>query len=265
MKFIRNTVAALGIGLSVLAASVLALSPAFAQSTTLDQIPIPLPGAGNTTLNSEALIQSYPVTGGTLYYLCSRGPGRAITNGNAPNYGCTGPTFVPTNLSGSFTRYLSLSDARLDTGIISVSATGTSTAYGIARTAGTSYDLIGAATSSNAVTTKAMWETNIASTYVAGTAIPIVVNANYTGSGTITGASTTLTVAAYTEVGGVETALTGITAAQQFTGTAANYSFSIPSTAGLVPGQHITVEVVMLVTTASGANTGQINSVGVTD
>jgi hypothetical protein len=105
---------------------------------------------------------------------------------------------------------------------------------------------------------------NTADSYVAGAAIPVTVNANYTGSGTITGASTTLTLAAYTEVGGVETAITGITAAQQFTGTAANYVFNIPATAGLTVGQHLVLEVTMLVTTSSGANTGQINGIGLT-
>lgn len=266
-NFARNLAAAAGLSLSLLAAAALCvvpLSQARAQSTVLDQTPFPLPGTGNTGgTQSEALIQSYGISGGTLYWLCSKGPGsRAAAN---VQIGCSGATFVPTTLSGSYVRYLSLSDARLDSGIISTSATGSSTSFGVARTAGTSYALIGAATSSSAVTTKAMWEVNVASTYVAGTAIPVIVNANYTGSGTITGASTTLSVAAYTEVGGVETAIAGITAAQDFTGTAANYTFNIPSSAALTPGQHIAIEVTMLVTTSSGANTGQINSVGVND
>lgn len=164
--------------------------------------------------------------------------------------------------SSTLASYLPLSNARLDTGIISTSATGSGTSFGIARTAGTSYALIGAATSSSAVTTKAIWETNIAATYSVGQAVAVLLNANYTGSGTVTAASTTLTVAAYTEVNGVETAITGITAAQQFTGTANTYTFAIPTTAGLVAGQHITIEVTMLVTTSAGAATGQINSIG---
>jgi hypothetical protein len=96
---------------------------------------------------------------------------------------------------------------------------------------------------------------------VTGQAIPVVVNANYTGTGTVTAATTTLTLAAYTEVNGVETAIAGITAAQQFTGTATNYTFTIPGAAGLVAGQRIAIEVVMLVTTSAGAATGQINAV----
>ena len=260
-NFLRNTVAALGIGLSVMAATTFAFAAAV---TVNDQIPYPVPSTSNTTGQSEILIQSIAVTGGTLYQSCARGPGNQGPGGNGVPTECSGLTFVPTNLSGSFTRYLDLSGARLDSGIISTSATGSSTAFGIARTAGTSYALIGAATSSSGVTTKAMWEVRVASTYVAGSIIPVVLNANYTGSGTVTAGSTTLTVTAYTEVGGVETAISGITAAQQFTGTAANYTFNIPTSAGLVAGQHIVVEVTMLVTTSAGAATGQINAIGLT-
>jgi hypothetical protein len=251
---------------AAIAAFILSASVAFAVPTTVsDQVPAPVPSSSNPNGNSEVLIQSFPVSGGLLYQSCFRGFGLQGPAGNGVLTECSGLTFVAANLSGVYTRYLSLADARLDSGIVSTSATGTSTAFGIARTAGTSYALIGAATSSSGVTTKAMWETSIASTYASGTVIPIVLNGNYTGSGTVTAASTTFTVAAYTEVGGVETAISGITAAQQFTGTPANYTFNIPSTAGLVPGQHIAIEVTMLTTTSAGAATGQINSIGLTN
>lgn len=259
MKIFSRVGSALGLGL--FAAAALSL-PAAAVSLVNDQIPAPVPSASNNGSQSEVYIQSYPISGGLLYQSCFRGSG--LQSGSVP-LDCSGLTFVPSNLSGAFTRWLSLSEARFDSGIISTSATGSSTAFGIARTAGASYALLGAPTSSSAVTTKALFETNVASTYQSGTAIPVVVNANYTGSGTLTAASTTLAVAAYTEVGGVETAITGITAAQQFNGTATNYTFNIPSTAGLAAGQHLAVEITMLVTTASGANTGQINAVGLTD
>ena len=262
-NYLRNFVAAFGIAASLLASAEFVLA---APSQVNDQIPAPVPSASNTNGQSEVLIQSYSVTGGTLYQSCFRGNGAqgAGGNGGVP-LECSGLTFVPTNLSGTFTRFLSLTDFRFDAGTIPATSGASTTGFNISRTAGTSYALTGVATSSSAITTKFLAETNVASTYVAGTAIPVVINANYTGSGTITAASTTLTLNAYTEVGGVETAITGITAAQQFTGTAANYTFNIPSTAGLVAGQHIAIELVMLVTTSSGANTGQLNSVGLTD
>lgn len=255
--FVRFNARALVIAAAI---GLLASSPAFsAASSVNDQVPSPVPSVANPSGNSEVLTQSLSVPGGMLYWNCARQAGALA------GQECSGPAFVPTSLSGSFTRYLDLSGAREDTGLPPTGATGSTTAFGVARTTGTSYALVGAATSASAVTTKAMWETNVASTYVSGNAIPVVVNANYTGSGTVTAASTTITVSAYTEVGGVETAITGITAAQQFNGTAANYTFNIPSTAGLVPGQHVVIEAVMLVTTSAGAATGQINAVGVTD
>lgn len=239
------------------AAAALALSfaaaPAIAASV-VDQAPIPFTG----TNTPELLVQSTTVTGGTLYTSTSKDKA-----GNAVG---VASTFVPSTAGGGYTRWLDLTAAKLDSGLPTSSTSAPSgTNFAVSRTAGTSLALIGGATSASAVTTKAMWEFNTASTYVAGSALPIVVNANYTGGGTVTAASTTLTVNVYTEVNGVETALTGITAAQQFTGTAANYTFTVPATAGLVVGQHLTVEVTMLVTTSAGAATGQINAIGATN
>lgn len=234
--------------------------PALAQTTVVDQIPGPVPSATAQAQGfpSEWLLQSYGVTGGTLYQSFYKQPGQ----GGLISIG--GTSFVPT-ATGGIQRFLDLTNAKSDLGVPMTAAAGTPTGtVGISRTAGTSMFLAGEATSSNAKTDKALFEMNVATTYVAGQAIPIIVNANYTGSGTITGVSTTITVAAYTEVNGVETAIGSITAAQAITGTAANYTYNIPGAAGLVPGQHITVELTMLITTASGANTGQINAVSLT-
>lgn len=239
---------------SILAAAVLLPSLALAQTTTLDQVPAPIPSAGNlAALNSELLTQSIAVPGGTLYVSTIRqpGPGGQIAG--------ISQTFTP-GAASAVTRFLSLTDGKSDLGVPFTAAAGTPTGtVGVTRVAGTSLTLDGEATSGSAKTNKAMWELNIPTTYIAGANIPIVVNANYTGVGTITAVSTTLTVAAYTEIAGVEAALT-VSAAQQFTGTAANYTFTVTGT-GLVPGQHVVFEVTMLVTSASGANTGHINSV----
>lgn len=249
LKFIRL---ALGLALGLAA-----LAPSRGQAQTQNQVPIT---NYDTTGQSQLLTQSLAVTGGTLYISTAKAPGNPAAG--TPPAMSVAQSFVPSS-AGGLVRYQSLTGAKSDAGV-GLTASATAGAMGVARTAGTNLDLVGEATSSSAKTDKAMWELNVADSYVAGSVIPVTVNANYTGSGTITGASTTLTVAAYTEVAGVETAITGITAAQQFTGTAANYVFNIPTTAALVPGQHIVVEVVMLVTSASGANTGQINSVALT-
>jgi hypothetical protein len=129
---------------------------------------------------------------------------------------------------------------------------------GVTRVAGTSLVLTGEATSASAKTDKALWEINLPDSYKPGANISVAVNCLASG-GTITAASTTMTVAAYTETNGVETAL-AVTAAQQIPSTATNLTFTITGT-GLVPGQHLALEAVMLVTTSAGAGTGQINGV----
>ena len=245
---------------SILAALLVGLSspPTFARAatTTLDQLPAPTPSAANENLTSELLTQSVSVSGGTLYLTTLQPSGQ-----NADPVAVTS-TFVPSSQGGTV-RYLPLTLARSDAGV-GLTATAGSGAMGISRSVGTSLVLVGEATSASGATDKAAWELNVSDSYVTGQAIPIIINAKYTGTGTVTAASTTLTVAAYTEVGGVETAIAGITAAQQFTGTASNYTFTIPGAAGLTAGAHIMVEVVMLVTTSAGALTGQINSISMT-
>jgi hypothetical protein len=157
-------------------------------------------------------------------------------------------------------RYLRLTDAKADTGV-SLTATATGGAMGVARTAGTSLTLVGEATSSNAKTDKAMWEFDLPDTYTAGAAISVTVNASISGSGTLTAASCTMALAAYSEVNGIETALTVTGGTQQIVAAGSNLTWTVAGT-GLVAGSHVALELTQLITTASGANTGAINSVG---
>ena len=239
-----NILKALAVGVALLA------SPgAFAQSAVFDQYPAPFTQVGN----SEILMQSYAVSGGTLYLTALKQAGL-----DGRPIGIT-QTFVPV-ASGGLLRYLALTNAKSDLGVPMTAAAGTpSGTVGISRTAGTSMVLVGEATSgAQAKTDKALFEFDVADTYVAGANIPVTVNCNYSGT-VVTAASTTMTVAAYTEVNGVETALT-VSAAQQIPATAGNLVFTITGTP-LTPGAHVTVELVMLVKSSSGAVTGQINSV----
>ncbi len=224
-------------------------SLALAQALVFDQTPVAFAGSPP----SELLLQSYGVAGGTLYISGLKAPGA-----NGPFIGVA-QSFVPSS-SGGLTRYLRLTDAKSDAGVPMTAAAGTpSGTVGVSRTAGTSLQLVGETTSSSAKTDKALFELDLPDSYVTNASIPVTINAAVTGSGTLTGASTTLTLAAYTEVNGVETAL-AVSAAQQFSGAAANYTFTVTGT-GLTPGAHIALEITVLVTSASGANTGVINSV----
>jgi len=217
-------------------------------STVLDQNPV----AG---LKDRVLTQSIAVTGGTLY-VSSASKGDSVDTGRVS---ALAQTFVPA-AAGGLSRNLPLLLGRTDAGLVMTGSASTGV-FGITRSAGATCYLVGETTSSNAKTDKVVFDWRVPDSYVAGQAISVVVHAQYTGSGTVTGASTTVALAAYTESGGVETAIAGITAAQQITNADGAYTFSIPGAAGLVAGQEVLLEITLVITSASGANTGQINSV----
>jgi hypothetical protein len=199
--------------------------------------------------SNQQIVSSVAVPGGTLY--------TTATMNNGVVQGGTSSVFVPTAYASPL-RYMNLTNAKSDVGV-SVTATPGSGVVGISRTAGTSMYLAGETTSASAVTDKAVFETNLPDTYITGSNIPVVVHASVSGAGTLNAGSTTMTVVAYTEVNGVETALP-VSAAQQIVAAGSTLTFTVTGT-GLVPGQHIVIELVMLVTSSSGANTGHINSV----
>lgn len=237
---------------ALIAAAAASLFPtrAAAFTTLAEQAPINFTAANCG--KGDALIQSLAITGGTLYttIFSQQGNPCSIVGGNT--------IFVPSS-STSATRYLAFALARNDVGTI-LTASSSSTTMGLSRTAGTSFVLTGVATSSNGVTSKVIFEFDLPDTYVAGAAIPIIVNANYTGTGGATAASCTIQPQVYTEINGVEAALAQ-PVSQQITGTAVSYTFS-QSGVGLTPGSHVVLELTMLVT-ATGVLTGQINSVAI--
>jgi hypothetical protein len=224
--------------------------------TALDAANVNEGTSGSVPLGKELVIMSRAVTGGTLYIVTARG--------SCGDLVASAPVFVPAGATPA-TRRVKLSEAKLNTGLpLPGSASGTSPT--LSRNGGTSFAIVGAATSSSAVTTNTMWEVVLPDTYVAGSAITWTVDANYTGSGTVTAASTTLNLTADAESdAGAETALTITGGAQQFTGTAATYQWTLSAAnaaaASLVAGSRLVFTVVMLVTTSAGAATGQINSV----
>lgn len=235
-------------GTSLLA--LVAAAPAFAQTTVLDEAPIPFQNGGH----GELLVQKLTVPGGTLYCPTMRDQNEA-----GPVIAAGACAFVPA-ASGGLTRYLALTNAKSDLAVPMTAAAGTpSGTVGIARTAGTSMNLVGEATSSSAKTDKALFEFNLPDSYVAGANVAVTVNCGATG-GTITAGSTTMTVAANTELNGAEAALT-VSAAQQIPASPGNLTFTITGTS-LIPGAHLTLELTMLVTTSAGAGTGTIYSVG---
>lgn len=134
--------------------------------------------------------------------------------------------------------------------------------FGIARTAGTSMVMVGEATSASTKVDKLAVNTSIPNTYVAGAALPVVINAQVTGGGTFVPGSSSLALAAYTVINGVEVALS-VSATQQLNAAQQDYTFSVTPPASLPIGTRIVLEPTMTVTSSAGASTGQINSVGI--
>ena len=203
----------------------------------------------------------------TVFTRAMSGGNLAITTVREANQNVVGvaSTFIPGAASG-VTQYLNLSDAKSDLGVPMTAAAGTPAGtVGISRTAGTSTQLVGEATSSSTKTDKALFELNLPFTYNAGTPINFVVNAQVAGTGTFTASTTIITPTLYTETtAGVEAvAVTGaalVPTTQQIGATASDLVFTSAGL-GLVPGQHLVLELVMAVVTTSGANTGTIDSV----
>jgi hypothetical protein len=230
-------------------AAALAVAPTIAVAQTpspvFDQVNPPI----SSVTQSELEMQGTSVSGGTVYHTIFRGPG------NPPSWAMS-TVFAPV-AAGGLTRNLILTDAKSDLGV-ALTATPTAGAVGVTRVAGASLVMTGEATSASAKTDKALFEFNLPDSFKAGSNIAVTVNCLASG-GTITAASTTLTLAAYTETNGVEAPL-AVTAAQQIPSTATNLTYTITGTA-LTPGQHMAIELTMLVTSSVGAATGVINGV----
>lgn len=197
---------------------------------------------------NQLVVSSVQVVGGTIYTTS------VMNNGVIAS---TSSCFVPFGASPP-QRYMNLIEGVSDAGV-AITATAGAGAFGISRTPGTSLQLAGEATSASAKTNKVAFEFNLPDTYIAGNDIPVTVNCIVTGAGTLTTASTSMAIAAYSETNGVEAALP-VSGSQLFDKTGETLKFTITGT-GLVPGQHVMLELVQVVTTSAGACTGFINSV----
>lgn len=165
-------------------------------------------------------------------------------------------------IAGNLTDALPLITAKNITGA-ALTATATGGAMGFSITLGTSAALVGEATSASAKTDTCLFEYVMPSTYIAGTPLNIVINSNYTGSGTVTAASTTINAAVYrTAKDGTQGSNLVAGSAQQISATATDYTIAVAG-ATLNPGDRIQIEATLVVTTSAGALTGQVNSVRV--
>jgi hypothetical protein len=208
--------------------------------------------AGTVALDKEIAMASLAVGNGTLYITTVRDASNTDPQG-------VGTCYAPMSATPP-ARQLRLTSAFGSTGV-PLTASAPSGGFGISRTAGTSLVLSAEATSSNTKTDTVNFEFVLPDTYVAGAALPIVIDANYTGSGTVTTTSIECKVSLM-GVTGAQTVVYDSTQAGP-TATATHYTFNVPvaDTVNFVPGSVIQLTITMIVTTSAGALTGQINSV----
>ncbi len=212
----------------------------------------PVAGTVAVPTDSGITVQYVDVSGGRLYF-------SSVRQGSGPAE-VSAPVFVP-NAAGSTTLNLALTNAKSALGVpLTATAGSPSGAVGVSRTAGTSLQLAGEATSGNTKTNAAFFEANLPAGYIGGHDVTLDVNASISGTGTLTAASCLMTPTVYSEgVNGAETAVT-VGAAQQIVAAGSTLSFVITGT-NLTPGQRLGIGLSMAIVSSSGANTGLINSV----
>jgi hypothetical protein len=159
--------------------------------------------------------------------------------------------------SGLAAQQIPLTDAMTEPGVF-LTATPGSGAFGISLTAGTSVGLTGESTSASSKTDTALFDFVVPQNYVAGQNLTLTLSAKQAGAGTVT--VETLNANAYLVAsGGTQGAdLIGVSA-KNLTTANADYAFTIAG-AGLVPGSHLQLKLVTVITTSTGAANSVINS-----
>lgn len=203
--------------------------------------------------SNQELVSSVAVPGGTLYTV-------ATTN-NGVLVGSPSTAFVPFG-AASPQRYALMTDAKSASGV-PLTTTAASGVPAVYRSPGSALYLVGEAASGVAVTDTAIIELALPDSYVAGADVPVTVYTNYDlgASAVASAAATTMTLNAYSEINGVEAALS-TSAAQQIPATSTGLTFTVSGT-GLSAGMRLVLEFVMLVTSTTNEVTGRINAVAV--
>lgn len=142
---------------------------------------------------------------------------------------------------------------RTDTGLTMTASAGAGV-FGISNTTGTSLVLTGEAAQNNTKTDNVLWEYVLPQSYTAGKAITVTVNAKHTES-----AGTTLTNTVQAKAYAIASAGTSGSdligaAAQAITGSAADYTFTIPGTSRN-PGDRLLVKIIAVATEAGNTGT----------
>lgn len=145
-----------------------------------------------------------------------------------------------------------VTEGRTDAGLVLIASTGAGNFF-VSNTTGTSTKLLSEVATSNTKTDKVAFFTKIPDWYDnAGSKLTITVNANYTATGTA--GTTTIAVAVYGILNGVQGAQLCSTPVQGLSLTASDWLFYVPAPTGLFAGQRILVEVTGIIQDTSGGN-----------
>lgn len=132
--------------------------------------------------------------------------------------------------------------------------------FGLTCTPGTALYLIGEVANNNTKTDKALIEFVVPQSYVAGQDLSVVVNCDLDGAGT--SGTKTIDCEAWVQANaGTGTVDICATAAQSFSATATDYTFTLTGTT-VVPGDKLLIQLTMVLQeTAATAINGRINSI----
>lgn len=166
--------------------------------------------------------------------------------------------------AGNLTQPLSLTQFLLSSGQ-PLPAAASSAIFGLSCVPGASLTLLGELASSNTKTDYAITEFVLPPAYLKGSPFNIIINAQWTSSGT-TSSATVVPLLWKIPSSGAQTSSENLvlTSAQQITSSAANYTFLVngnPSSGAIAGGQRLMLEVSGVQVNTSGTNTLWVNSV----
>ena len=214
-------------------------------------------GVANAAGSTLTLGGALSTTGSAAEVLAFPAGANTYTFQNRSSTLMTGALSATTGLAAT---QLSMTDMRTAAGLM-MTASASSTNYGLTYTPGTTAILIGTATSSSSTSNVAALDFRLPPTYIAGTDVTVKVGCYYTDASS-TASVHTMTAAAYLNgLDGLQGTTLIATSAQVCPiTTSAQQTFTITGTT-LVPGSLLTLTFTLNMTNGAGASTGRLTSV----
>ena len=202
---------------------------------------------------------SFTAQSGTTYTADASGLIQNVASNDVNGLEAVGCQF-----SGSLNIPILTTQFRLSSGA-ALGSSAAASSFGLQFVPGSSIVLIGELASSNTKTDYALTEITLPNAYLTGSPFNIIVNAQYTSSGS-TSSCTIVPILYKTPNSAVLVSSENLvlTGAQQLTSSAADYVFlcnGAPSSGNLIPVQRLLLQLTGAITNSSGTNTMWVNSV----